>query len=55
MTACIRIGPLELLRPPGKDTAASKDRWNLVELGYFDPQPNKFYLKGDIISVNKET
>ena len=44
-------GPLE---PLGNNTAASKNRWNLTELEYFDPQLNKSYPKGDIISVNKK-
>lgn len=61
MTARMKIGPQGDAGPagppgpPSNDTAASKDRWNPAELGYFDPQLDKSYPKGDIISVNKET
>ena len=60
ITAHMKIGlqkkaePAGPSRLPGNNTAASKNRWNPAELGYFDLQLDKSYPKGDIISVNKE-
>lgn len=40
---------------PSKPPKTASSKWNLADLGYFDPHLDKSYSKNNIIAINKET
>ena len=49
------LGKPRLPETPSKLLTIAYSRWNPADLGYFNPQLDKLYLKSDIIAINKET